>query len=73
MLMLPATMYGALAMTGAGPLMASAYSNPYYYGGGFNRFRYGYGPNYGLGGMYGGMGYGGAAWMNPYYMSGSYW
>lgn len=71
-------MYGPLAMTAAGPLMSSwgAGANPYYYGGGFNRFRYGCGPNYGLGGgMYGGMygGYGGAAWMNPSYMMGSYW
>jgi hypothetical protein len=69
-------MYGPLAMTAAGPLMSSwaggMGANPYYYGGGFNRFRYGYGPNYGLGGgMYGG--YGGAAWMNPSYLMGSYW
>ena len=54
-----------LAMTAAGPLMSS-WANPYYYGGGFNRFRYGYGPNYGIG-------YGAAGWMNPYYMTGTYW
>jgi hypothetical protein len=69
-------MYGTMAMTGMGyPAMLGAYgASPYYYGGGFNRFRYGVGANYGLGGGLGmGMGYGGAAWMNPMYMSGSYW
>lgn len=66
-------------MTGAGPMMSSFGGNPYFYGGGMNRFRYGYGANYGLTGGLGmgmgmDMGYGGAAWMNPYgYMSGSYW
>lgn len=64
-------MYGTMALGGMGyPMMNSWGASPYYYGGGFNRFRYGYGSNYGLNG---GMGYGGAAWMNPMYMSGSYW
>ena len=61
-----------LAYTAAGPIMSSygMGMNPYYYNS-FSRFRYGYGPNYGLG-------YPGAGYM-PYagYMGGmggmGYW
>ncbi len=56
-----------MAYTMAGPCMSSW---PYYsgmYGGWGGYGRYGYGPNYGLGGYGGG-------WYNPYsYMMGTYW